>query len=467
MSIVKSNFRGNQKPEYIVTYPDSAVEVVSHRGATNNKRSVVDNIVEVAGKKTLEVLADIGANALRTALDKTVDTVATKAVALTNKPVIKPTPPSTRKPKPQPTVVPKSTPFVVSQPILKSNLPVMPKNSGVFSSNKVGRMAMRGVSQPAAKSVVISRSNKPRMSSRNGNLVISHSEMLGPVVSHATANTYSALSYIVNPGNVGAFPWLSTIACNFDKYRILQLHYTFVSNQPTTTAGRVGLGFDYDSTDVLPGDRPEFYTLTHHMETPPWQSSRFVVPVENTVKFVNSHTATDSKLIDAGQLVVMSDQIATSTANLGDVIVEYVVELIEPQQAIMQTMTLTGNNASPASFTASGPVLAKNITSNAASSTLTLEFQPGYYLIAFVLDDTGLGTPSITATSLGTATGRYTTAGGTAWQIFNLVVSVPRSGVDITFTCNIAYSACETAVLSISRVSSSIYWTGIGEPEAR
>lgn len=299
------------------------------------------------------------------------------------------------------------------------------------------------------------------MSVRRGNIVVSHSEMIGPVVSSSSTLTYSASGYVVNPGNVSSFPWLSTFASNFDKYRILKLSYVFVSNQPTTIAGRVGLGFDYDSTDVLPGDRPEFYTLTHHVETPPWQSVRFDVPVESTVKFVNSHTVTDSKLIDAGQLIVMSDQIVGAVSNLGDVIVEYSVELLEPQQAVLQTQIFAGNNVTPFNLVASGPVLAKNVSSTAATTILSLDLPIGYYLINVVVQDTGLGTPSITgngsSSGAGAINGRFTTSGGTAWQIYDLIANATINGARLTFTCALSWSALETAVVTVSRVSAPVY----------
>jgi hypothetical protein len=184
------------------------------------------------------------------------------------------------------------------------------------------------------------RKRKPRIVNMNdGSVVVSHSEMIGTLVSSGTTLTYKVDSYVANPGKPSIFPWLSTIATNYDKYRFRKLYVCLISSQPTSTAGRIGIGFDYDSTDPTPANRIEFFSLSSHVEATPWQSIELDIPVEGGLRFTNTHTTTDSKLIDLGQLLLMSDQIVATTAVLADVIVSYEVELHHPQQAIFNTQS--------------------------------------------------------------------------------------------------------------------------------
>lgn len=218
--------------------------------------------------------------------------------------------------------------------------------SGRRSLSNTGMFRGRNTTSTRNAPVAISRRmnvvNKPRMATSSKGIVIAHKEYMSNIVSSATTLTFNATALTLNPGKIAAFPWLSTIAGNFDKYRIMSCKISLVSNQPTTTAGRIGVGFDYDSTDPLPADRTDFFSLTHHAECSAWDSLEFDIPLQGGTRFVNSHTITDSKLIDYGQVIIMSDQIVATSSNLGDAIIEYVVELLDPSKLFCPLMFWTG-----------------------------------------------------------------------------------------------------------------------------
>jgi len=259
------------------------------------------------------------------------------------------------------------------------------------------------IEAPVAKSFRRS-SVPPRIVKSKRGLTIAHSEMIGSVISSGTTLTYKTQSYTNNPGRFATYPWLSTIAGNFDQYVIKKCVVNFVSNQPTSTAGKVGLGFDYDSSDIAPGDRNEFFALTHHTECAPWDSLSLNVPVDNKPRFINSHTVTDSKLIDLGQIFFMSDQIVALNSNLGDVTIDYVVELLKPQQAIYSTMVMDcGLNSGAVGATSSlwtpvGPIVA-TMTDQYKASTTIVEFNlpQGYYVVDIGAYDGGGSTPVFTS----------------------------------------------------------------------
>lgn len=350
----------------------------------------------------------------------------------------------------------------------------LPRITGPHIMTKAGRAAMKSVSTsrttsrrgrpmvsvsaPASKGVRMNMSNRPTMRASGGSIIVHHKELMGSVVTSSSTNTYQCDSYVVNPGKSATFPWLSTLAGNFEKYRIVKLAISYVSNQPTTVAGKIGIGIDYDSTDPLPADRQEFFSLTHHQECSVWDSITFNVPVQGGIKFVNSHTTTDSKLIDFGQLLVFSDQYATASTSVGDLIVEYIVELMDPQQAIYNTMAVTGANAADvSSLTITGPVLAVR-TSSTSTTVLELSFGTGYYYISSWVYDVTANTPTCTVTVLsGYGSGTTGGVGDTSNQFRDVALNVTKQNATVRFTFSESVALMEKIVISITRISATVY----------
>ncbi len=316
---------------------------------------------------------------------------------------------------------------------------------------------------PAAYSVRQRGSGRPRVKSSGRGMIISHSEMIGNLVSSGTTLLFNATDFTLNPGKYSTFPWLSTLAGNFDKYIMRSVVVHLVSNQPTSTGGKIGIGFDYDSTDPAPSDRNEFFSLTHHVECAPWDSVSLTIPMDGMPRFVNSHTTSDSKLIDCGQIIFMADQIVATSTALADMIIEYEVELLEPQQAIYSTMNImAANPAAFVDFSISGPVV---WTAISTTSTTDWEFNvpQGYYFFSINLKDSGGGTPVIGVTVHNCiATGSYGSAANTAGSttIDNVIGRVYTdkndAKVKLSFS-SVAISSLETVWISVTRVSSAVY----------
>ena len=72
-------------------------------------------------------------------------------------------------------------------------------------------------------------------------------EQIGDVFSPAAgAGAFHLDSYPINPGLSSTFPWLSAVADAYTHYKIHGLTLEFHTSLPTTSAGRVYMGFDYD-----------------------------------------------------------------------------------------------------------------------------------------------------------------------------------------------------------------------------
>lgn len=225
------------------------------------------------------------------------------------------------------------------------------RGTSSISTSMAPPVALGGTSYaPVAVSHNINRRAKPRMQLRGDSIIVSHSEMLGSIMSGAPTSNITAFRCIgmrANPGLATVFPWLSATAVNYEKYRFHRLSFTIVPLVSTNFSGRIGVGFDYDSSDLAPGTRQEFYALTNHAENMPWQGACINVKCDKQFRFTGTHVAADNKLIDQGQVILMSDSVSnggtiSSAIPLFDLIVDYEVELIEPQQALFSTQLYKG-----------------------------------------------------------------------------------------------------------------------------
>lgn len=312
---------------------------------------------------------------------------------------------------------------------------------------------------PAAMSVRQRGLGRPRLRSSARGMMISHSELIGNLVSAGTTLNYVSYGFVANPGKYGTFPWLSTLAGNFDKYIMHSLKVHLVSNQPTSTGGKMGIAFDYDSTDPLPSDRNEFFSMTHHVECAPWDSLTLDIPLDKLPRFVNSHTETDSKLIDCGNIVLMADQVVATATAIADIIVEYDVELLEPQQAIFTTQMYYGANLTTfQNLNTVGPVVSTN--SDLSSDLICeLKLPQGYFRVDYYSYDSAAGGPSCTV-SVHNATGtKFASAAlGTSEcsQSALIKVTLPDGRVKLT-PAVVTLANLEKVLITVSRISAAVY----------
>jgi len=328
-----------------------------------------------------------------------------------------------------------------------------------MSRKKLGRAT---VSAPVARSKRVT-SGPPRILKKGRGLTIAHSEMIGVIASAAAGGTFKCDSFINNPGRFATYPWLSSIAGNFDKYILRKCVINFISNQPTSTAGRVGLGIDYDSTDPPPADRNEFFALTHHAEGAPWDSISLNIPLDNKERFVNSHTLNDSKLIDCGQLLFMSDQIANGGVILGDITIDYVVELLQPQQAIYTTQSYSidslGSVTTAKDFSVTGPLVAPLTASSANSSTTTMEVScpQGYYLVSAELRDASAATDTLSITVHDAEIARGEGFGNTTEHVVISIFKFLKPGTIKITLANAIWNGIDAMRVTFTRIPAVVF----------
>lgn len=87
-------------------------------------------------------------------------------------------------------------------------------------------------------------------------ITVRHREYVGDVVSSSTPGAFKNTTYVLNPGIVDSFPWLSTIAQNFDQWHPNGIVYSFKSTSSSYSGGAsqalgvVIIASDYDVTDA-------------------------------------------------------------------------------------------------------------------------------------------------------------------------------------------------------------------------
>lgn len=322
---------------------------------------------------------------------------------------------------------------------------------------------MQVVQAPTAMTVRQSNiANKPQYKTSKTGVVISHSELItGLFVGAGAPTAYNAVKLVINPGKFSTFPWLATIATNYDKYVFRKLRFIYMPLVATSVSGRAGLAYDYDSSDAVPGNRADFFSMTKHSEAAIWAPISLDVPLDNVERFTNTHTLTDSKLIDVGSIIYMSDaSSATAGSVVGDVLCEYEVELRRPQSSAYVTQSLsfttgyaTGLDLSPY---IKGPAIA-TITAYGSTSIVISALSPGRYLFFASVNDAGAGTPTLTISyTAATLVGNARTITSTTDSNIAVVFDVSAGAGSIQLACAINLSACEKTMLTISKVDSGV-----------
>jgi hypothetical protein len=294
----------------------------------------------------------------------------------------------------------------------------------------------RRIGQRQSAPVATSRritTGKPNVRANATHATISHREYVGDV---SGSIAFSASQYALNPGNSAVFPWLSSIAMNYESYVFKQLHFHFETSVSTTTAGTVMLAVDYDASDAPPATKQVLMGYAQAQRSAPWQECAFNCRAGDLRKFATERyvrgltlPSGDVKTYDVGNLF-LATQANVSDDIIGELYVSYTVELRTPQihstTPPVRSLTMT-----------------RGSTDSSFTGGITAVFQPGSDL-----------QPSATATgiSLGNmVVGNhycmtyYTAASGMSLMFFNVftgatqvtmrysTTAVPQANVMITF----------------------------------
>jgi hypothetical protein len=183
-----------------------------------------------------------------------------------------------------------------------------------------------------------------------GGLTVSHKEFAGTVnsttikVGGTDPETNAKipqrpLKLPINPGDARTFPWLNGVALRFEKYRFTMLKFHYYPTCSTLESGGVSLCPIYDPADPVPTNRSGLLNAEGVVRGAVHNELCLTIPQNrmrrtDTMFVRNTHEGlsdpNELRLSDLGYLAVsLSD--SSLNVNLGDIFVEYTIELSSPR----------------------------------------------------------------------------------------------------------------------------------------
>jgi len=203
---------------------------------------------------------------------------------------------------------------------------------GRRAQKSIGNPVMTRVSAPVAKSFRggVTRAKVTQLGS--GVTRVKHSEYISDVVG---SMDFALEATPLNPGESGLFPWLSTIARRYESYLFRDLNFRFETTSPTSTAGSVILAADYNPQSDPPVGKVQALAMESSVRTPPWTSVVHKSLPHNLSKRKSYYvrkgeSVDDPDLYDTGVFMTMVEGVPTETGSIGEMHVDYIVDLITP-----------------------------------------------------------------------------------------------------------------------------------------
>jgi hypothetical protein len=227
---------------------------------------------------------------------------------------------------------------------------------------------------------VKTRKPAPRFRSTAGKYIVSNREYINVVTS---AQNFNLAVYNIQPGIASTFPWLSSIANTHQRYRFTKLKFTYVPVASTSERGRVALAFSIDPLDVDPINSTELFQYPNSKECSVWAEESLEVNLTTRSSTLFTRVGyvadTDIKTYDLGKLYVATSLNAVGDIPLGQLFVDYEVELHTPKPAACPAAAVT--DITPGSTLFGSKVFQVPNTSVALSENRIHLNAPGSYFI--------------------------------------------------------------------------------------
>lgn len=263
----------------------------------------------------------------------------------------------------------------------------------------------------------------------------------------------------INAGLSQMFAWLSSDARRYEKYRFKELAFEYVNSvgpaDATNAGGNVCLAVDFDALDSAPGTLQSMNQNETVRLFSPYDKVRMVVdPVDLSrrgwlyTRFGGVPSGSDAKTYDLGSLILATSN--TSTNGLGNLFVDYVVELDVPQdvpvvgQKINCSTALSATALFGTTHTTTG---IPTWTSDTAGVNLTCAVS-GEYLFSLLITGTTVVCTTGGSSVGGTATSSeiYAAADGSATTAMYQFITRAEIGQTISPQINSAASISSVVV---------------------
>lgn len=174
---------------------------------------------------------------------------------------------------------------------------------------------------------------------------IRHREFITDITVGATPSSFTNTAYVISPSNATLFPWLSSLAQNYQQYRIHGMVFVFKSTTSDYSAagalGKVAMATNYNVRDSNFANMQELENAEFSVSGKP--SFSRVHPIECApnngtplVKWVRDAqydaSGGDDRLYDVGKFQFATQGLPSSSANatIGELWVTYDIEFFKP-----------------------------------------------------------------------------------------------------------------------------------------
>ncbi len=244
----------------------------------------------------------------------------------------------------------------------------------------------------------------------NGGFIIRHREYLADI---GASSPFSLNTYTINPGDPNTFPWLSTIAVNFEQYRVRGMLFEFkslssdavLSASTSSALGSIIMATQYDVLDYPFINKFEMENYQYANSSKP--SLSFIHPIEcaraqTSVSelYVRSGqhilNNSDARFYDLGKFNIASVGMQATSGVAGELWCSYEIELFKPKIGDVSTtyglydhFTLAGASDSAPIGTSSVRSVTSTLrgTINSAGTVYTFDSSTphGNYLIQLTM----------------------------------------------------------------------------------
>lgn len=187
----------------------------------------------------------------------------------------------------------------------------------------------------------------PVMHSSDESVIIRHREYIADI---SSTTAFTNRTFSVNPGLASTFPWLASIASNFEQYKWRGLIFEFKStsanalNSTNTALGSVSIASEYNVNGAPFINKSQVLNNMWTCTAKP--SETFIHPIEcapefcaTTSLYVRSAAPAghqDLRLYDLVNVQVVTDG-SQAAANVGELWCSYEIELFKPQIGVGST----------------------------------------------------------------------------------------------------------------------------------
>jgi len=299
-------------------------------------------------------------------------------------------------------------------------------------------------------------------------------------------------SFPINPGLSDTFPWLSSIANNFDQYRFNGLVFQFVSTSSDAIASTTDLGLgqvimatDYDAQDTAFVNGPQMLgsmfsnsakpseNIMHAIECDPMQTAQKLFYVRTG----DVPSGADVRLYDLGNFQIATQKMPGDYTGAGQLWVSYDVTFVKSVQNNQLGLALntdhyilTAPTVTTAYFGTSRELKAgSNLGTSCTATTLSFPttISSGYYQITYGAYGTSATTaaPTFNVTNCSlvitynndTASAMSGASTGDTQLIINRLVRIDDYGAEITLSGGTLPTSGTFGDLIIAQVNGEIY----------